>query len=324
MMKGDKKREFPFLALILSLPSQNTKERMRAWRTLKTWGCAVLRDGVYLLPAQDDHQQRLTALAAEMRESGGQADVLWVTPQTPTQSENFLAHFDRSGEYGALLAELAKLDPAFPDVNHLKKSLRALRRRFAEITSIDFFPGLTRHEAENQLTILEAALQTRLSPGEPSLRQGRIESLHRDDFQGNLWATRRDLGVDRLTSAWLIGRFIDPQARFVWFSSPDERPPAAIGFDFDGAHFSHVGARVTFETLLASFGLENNLALGRIARLVHALDVGGEGSSEEASGFLALFKGMKIRVQDDDTLLAEGKRILDDYYLFFSAAEESP
>lgn len=321
VIQADMHRQFPFLAIILSLSSRNATARMRAWRALKAWGSAVLRDGVYLLPTSDDHQQRLTGLVAEIRETGGQAEVLLVTPQTSEQENSFYAMFDRSGEYDSLLAEMDKLDPAFPDLNHLKKSVRALHRRFAEVISIDFFPGQAQQKVAMRLSTLEAEINTRFSPGEPSSYPGGIETLDTGDFHGRLWVTRSNLGVDRLTSAWLIARFIDAQARFAWFSTPKEMPQDAVGFDFDGARFSHVGARVTFETLLASFVLEDNPALARIARLVHVLDV-GEGFVEEAPGFLALFQGMKVRIRDDDALLKEGKRILDDYYLFFSNQEE--
>lgn len=313
----------PFLALVLSLPSRNATERMRAWRALKAWGSAVLRDGVYLLPASDEHRQRLTTLSSEVVESGGQAEVLWVTPHSPAQEEAFRALFDRDGEYAALQAELDRLDPAFPDANHFKKTLRALRRRLAEVTAIDFFPGQSQQETESRLSELEAALNARLSPGEPGRTQGAIERLSADQFSGRLWTTRRNLGVDRLASAWLIRCFIDPGARFVWFAPTEGAPPEAIGFDFDGARFTHVGARVTFETLLASFGLEENPALRPLARMVRYLDA-GEGSAEEAAGFLALFRGMKARLDDDDALLEEGSRILDDYHLSFSNPEEQP
>ncbi|MBF0182702.1 MAG: chromate resistance protein [Magnetococcales bacterium] len=283
----------------------------------------MLRDGVYLLPANDDHRQKLTTLSCEVVESGGQAEVLWVTPHSPTQEGAFRARFDRGGEYTALLAEMDKLDPAFPDPNHLRKSLRALRRRLVEVTGIDFFPGQSRQEIETRLSELEAALNARLSPGEPGRTQGALEQLRADQFQGRLWTTRNDLGVDRLASAWLIRRFIDPGAGFVWFSPTEGPPPEAIGFDFDGARFTHVGARVTFETLLASFGLEENPALRPLARMVRHLDT-GEGSAEEAAGFLALLRGMKARLNNDDAFLEEGSRILDDYHLSFSNPEEQP
>ncbi|MBF0140354.1 MAG: chromate resistance protein [Magnetococcales bacterium] len=312
-----------YLALVLSLPSRNATERMRAWRTLKSWGCAVLRDGVYLLPASDNHRQSLTSLSTEVREAGGQAEVLTIIPDIPDQEKAFRALFDRSEEYAALLNEIAQLDPAFPDVNHLRKNVRGQRKRFAEVAAIDFFPGAARQETEKRLVELERSVDARFSPGEPESKSGKIEILTIADFQKQLWTTRRDLWVDRLASAWLIRRFIDNGARFVWFPPKDTPPMEAIGFDFAGARFTHVGGRVTFEALLASFGLEKNPALRKIARMVHLLDT-GEGSSEEAAGFLALFRGMKARLLNDDVLLEEGSRILDDYHLSFSEQEEQP
>src|SRR3546814_6533704 len=80
--------------------------------------------------------------------------------------------------------------------------------------------------------------------------------------------------VDRLACAWLIHRFIDSQARFLWLESPALCPADALGFDFDGATFTHIEARVSFEVLLASFGLDQP-GLRRIGALVHYLDVGG-------------------------------------------------
>jgi len=122
--------------------------------------------------------------------------------------------------------------------------------------------------------------------------------------------------VDRLASAWLIRRFIDRRARFVWLQHVEDCPANALGFDFDGARFTHVGHRVTFETMLASFGLENDAALLRIGAIVHALDVGGE--APEAAGFEMLLKGLKARIKDDDALLKQGGQMLDDLYAVFT------
>ena len=130
-------------------------------------------------------------------------------------------------------------------------------------------------------------------------------------YQGRLWATRRHLWVDRVASAWLIQRFIDPSARFVWLQSPSDCPAEALGFDFDGATFSHVGDRVTFEVLLASFGLDGDRGLLRLAAMVHALDVGGA-ATPEAGGFEAVLAGARKRWPDDDALLADVGGVLHD------------
>jgi hypothetical protein len=163
---------------------------------------------------------------------------------------------------------------------------------------------------------MEAAQRQRQMASEPGFTEGEPERLDAGQFQNRLWATRRDLWVDRLASAWLIRRCIDRNARFVWFAEPQDCPPDALGFDFDGARFSHVGRRVTFETLLASFGLEGDAALKRLAALVHTLDVGG--TAPEAAGFEAMLRGLKSRLDDDDDLLAAGGQMLDDLYAAFS------
>src|SRR6516164_9106018 len=107
-----------------------------------------------------------------------------------------------------------------------------------------------------------------LSPDEPHEGAGGISRLDPQRYRGRTWATRRRLWVDRVASAWLIRRYIDPDARFKWLARPSDCPKSALGFDFDGATFTHVGDRVTFQTLLASFGLEPNPALVRLGVLV--------------------------------------------------------
>jgi hypothetical protein len=125
------------------------------------------------------------------------------------------------------------------------------------------------------------------------------------------------LWVDRVASAWLIRRFIDKKPRFRWLASPSDCPKSALGFDFDGATFTHVGDRVTFETLMESFGLEGDAALARMATMVHQLDIGGE-PVPEASGFEAMLSGARERLEDDDALLAEVSVILDSLYAHFA------
>jgi hypothetical protein len=124
------------------------------------------------------------------------------------------------------------------------------------------------------------------------------------------------LWVDRVASAWLIRRFIDRKARFRWLAKPSDCPKSALGFDFDGATFTHVDDHVTFETLMASFGLDSDPALASLAAMVHQLDVGGE-PVPEARGFEAVLAGARERTPDDDALLAEISVVLDSLYAHF-------
>ncbi len=304
-----------WILIVLSLPTQNATARMRIWRGLKGLGCAALRDGVWLLPETDATRKGLDELANETREAGGTAWLLRLDADNE-QSAAFRDMFDRRAEYVELLTELADVDPLAEKTATASKSLKALRRRYETLVEQDYFPGAGKLEAEARLLTLEAALASRLAPNEPHFQDGQPERLALVDFQKRTWATRQDLWVDRLASAWLIRRFIDRKARFVWLERVEDCPANALGFDFDGARFTHIGHRVTFETLLASFGLEDDAALMRIGAIVHALDVGG--TVPEAAGFEMLLKGLKARVQDDDALLKQGGQMLDDLYAVFS------
>ena len=119
--------------------------------------------------------------------------------------------------------------------------------------------------------------------------------------------------VDRLASTWLIRRFIDRDARFAWIDRPSDCPKNAVGFDFDGAQFTHVGKRVTFEVLLSSFGLETDSALAAIGAAVHFLDVGGI-PVPDAKGLETMLKGAREKARSDDVLLADAIRTFDLLY----------
>jgi hypothetical protein len=148
-----------------------------------------------------------------------------------------------------------------------------------------------------------------LSPDEPQAVEGDISLLDLADYQGRIWVTRERPWADRLASAWLIRRFIDPAARIRWLAEPGDRPRKSLGFDFDGAEFTHVGHRVTFEVLMASFGL-NAPGLARLGALVHCLDVGGL-QPAEAAGLEAVLKGLQSQLPDDDALLSAASLVLD-------------
>jgi hypothetical protein len=200
---------------------------------------------------------------------------------------------------------MAKLDEA-----QARRQLAVLHRDVAALVAIDFFPGAPWRQVESALLDAEAALNARFSPDEPHALKGNIALRERTRYRGRIWATREHLWVDRVASAWLIRRFIDPKAKFVWLTKVRDRPKAAIGFDFDGAEFSHVGGRVTFEVLAASFGLEADAAIVRLGRLVHYLDVGGIPVAE-AAGFAAIMTGARAQRSSDDKLLASMSTVLD-------------
>jgi hypothetical protein len=300
--------------LVLSLPTENATARMRAWRALKACGAAVLRDGVYALPEGPAQQDTLVAIALDVRENGGMARLLRAEPI----DEDLAPLFDRSAEFGALLAEIGALRPPrrAAQLDEALRQARRLRKAFDQLVAIDFFAGEAQRQTGAALQTLEAALAQAQSPGEPrAVAHDAVPRLDRAAYRGRLWATRRRPWVDRLASAWLIRRCIDPEARFLWLKSPADCPKKALGFDFDGAAFSHVGARVTFETLLAAFDLETP-ALRRVGVLVHGLDAGGV-QPPEAAGVERVLAGMLEAITDDDQLLLAAAGVFEGLLIAF-------
>ncbi len=297
-----------WLCFITSLPTENATLRQRAWRALKSSGASVLRDGVYLLPDLLGNRTLLDGIAQDVLSGGGTAMVL---DTVEPSGANFKSLFNRSEEYAALLAELGKaageLTPV--SVQDVLKQARKLRKTFDQLSLIDFFPGQERAQAESAMVELEGDCARLMSPDEPHAASGAISALSIADYQGRTWATRAKPWVDRLATAWLIRRFIDPKARILWLKSPKDCPKSALGFDFDGASFSHVGTKVTFEVVAASFGLMNP-ALQRLGLLVHYLDVGGV-QPPEAIGVEAALEGLSSTITDDDQLLALACAIFD-------------
>ncbi len=301
-----------WLLLVISLPSNRATPRMRVWRALKALGAAVLRDGVYVLPDSPSAHAALTQRALEVERSGGMAHVLRIATPGAEQDRQFRALFDRSGDYARILQKARKLKSGLSPrrLGAAIRSLKQLRRDVNSIHATDYFPGPAAAQAGEFLDELEMALA---GPGEPQMQSGRIPRLNRKDYRGRVWATRARPWVDRLASAWLIRRFIDPKARIVWLKDAKRCPRQALGFDFDGAAFTHVGARVSFENLLMSFSLEDDKALQRLGELVHYLDVGGVPVAE-ASGIETLLKGARDTIADDNKLLHEASRLFDHLY----------
>jgi hypothetical protein len=310
----------PWLLLVISLPTASATARMRVWRAVKALGCAALRDGAYLLPENADQATQLRELADETRQEGGQSWMLRVQAPDKEESAALRALFDRSADYAEWLAELSDARQTLSKLglSEANRLLRRHERTYEAIRRIDFFPDTTSAGAQAQWRDFSNAIEAILSPGEPHPTTGSIPRRDPTHHQGHVWATRRHLWVDRVACAWLIKRFIDPHARFLWLNDPADCPADAMGFDFDGATFTHVGNRVSFEVLVASFGLDENRGLNRLGAMVHALDVGGA-AIPEAAGFEAVLTGARKRLADDDALLDEIGNVLDSLYAHFSS-----
>ncbi|MBU6492076.1 chromate resistance protein ChrB domain-containing protein [Pandoraea sp.] len=309
-----------WLVFVLTLPTDNATARMRYWRALKARGCAVLRDGVYLLPGGGTRDSELAELGKGVIAAGGIAHLMHAPSRDADQEGEFRALFDRAGDYADFVRALAEARKTVAGLSAAETTrlLRRLGKEYEAIRATDYFPSDAAIDAEAAWQDFTALIDTITSPGEPHCVDGSIARLQLDDYRNRHWATRRRLWVDRVASAWLIRRFIDPQARFSWLASPDDCPPDALGFDFDGAAFTHVGALVTFQVLAASFGLDHDAGLRQLGEMVRALDVGGA-PVPQASGFEAVLAGARQRACDDNELLDAICPVLDSLHAYFSS-----
>ena len=303
--------------LLVTLPTQPNAVRLRIWRALKALGCAALRDGAYVLPASE--APALEALAVEVRENGGSASVLSLSPTDEAQRLDVLTQFDRSKAYASWSESVTlafSILQTLPEAD-ARKRVRSISEALQAIKRIDYYPGDAASKNDALLVLLRQAFDTHFSKGEPHPAPGKIARLDPAKFQGKRWATRARPWVDRMASAWLIARFIDTQARFVWLQDPSNAPKGVLGFDYDGARFTHVGTqgheRVTFEVLLSSFGLDADPHLAAIAQVVHYLDAGGIPVAQ-AAGLEAILGGLREMHADDDTLIKATGAVFDALY----------
>lgn len=309
-----------WLLLVTNLPGANQALRMRLWRGLKSVGATSLRDGVYLLPHGKRQLAEFGLKSAEITQAGGST---WLLPcnATAEQDRMFRASFDRAADYAELLSGLRMFRRGLSDLDEssARRELGRLQQRCDQVRQSDFFPGPALQQAEAAMRDAQEALSRRFLRGEPRAVRRTIPRLRGDEFVARTWATRRHIWIDRICSAWLITRFIDPEARFVWLKQVRKLPEGTVGFDFDGARFTHVGAKVTFEVLLHSFGLERDKALQSLGAAVHFLDVGGD-EVPEAAGLAAVAAGARTLAKHDDELLKMMAPVLDSLYVSFGGS----
>ena len=304
-----------WLILTATLPTNPSALRVRVWRALKASGAGTLREGVYVLPAQAPTARGLWDIEQTIAGAGAEAHMLVVKPRDDAQERTFRALFDRSDAYQELLQSIKAVRRNIRQASEvgLRKSLRALEQQLWAIQAGDFFPGQAAQKAANALDTLRREVELRLSPNEPSRAEVDIERQSLEDYQGRTWATRKRPWVDRLATAWLVQRFVDKSPRFIWLADPKKCPKSALGFDFDGARFTHVGDKVTFEVIAHTFGLDEDAALKRLGQLVHCIDIGGI-PVDEAAGFEMLVRGLQAQHDKDDALLAASCTLFDTLY----------
>jgi hypothetical protein len=312
----------PWLLLIHQLPPQPAYLRVKIWRRLQAMGAVAVKGAVYALPLNDQTQEDFRWLVREISGSGGEASLCEARFVDGLSDQQVRALFDaaRDADYEAIRKEasvLANDVAAQPERQaENRRQVARLRRQLSHIANLDFFGASGRAAAEAVVATLEARL-AEAEPGvgaEDDMSSGEgLRGLH-----GRAWVTREGVHVDRIASAWLIRRFIDPGARFEFVPSKSgARRQGEIRFDMYEAEFTHEGDKCTFEVLLERAALDDP-ALHAIGEVVHDIDLkDGKFGREETPGIAGLIGGIVLAHNDDEQRVARGAAMLDDLYRYF-------
>jgi len=311
-----------WLLLAHQLPTRPSNARVKTWRRLQQIGAVPARNSVYVLPNTEQCREDFEWLRSEIVASRGEATVFAADALNRDGEEDLVVTFQRTREadYRALKRDAdkmrssarAKRTVSAPGRDAWSRAVRTLRERFNEIERIDFFHAAARREAVEALAALEREL------GDAMQRPAHLDAprLSAGDFEDRRWVTRPRPGVDRMASAWLIRRFIDPKATFAFVEQPAE---SDVPFDMYAGDFSHHGTLCTFETLAQRFGLTDDAAV-RIGQIVHDLDMKETRyAAPEAPAVDRLVDGLRQMHTDDGVLLQHGIELFEALARSFSS-----
>jgi hypothetical protein len=319
-----------WLLFVHQLPSNPSNLRVRTWRRLQQLGAIPIKQAVYALPDTPAAREDFEWLKTEVKATGGDASVFAADNVDAWSDDALVEEFRRSRQdaYTALARDVEKAlkqasgarRPRGTRAPAVRRLLDIFRERLTAIEGIDFFGSAGRDRVVTLLDQLEGRTSDTSRPGTSpaSPRSGAAAS-----YRGRFWITRPRPGVDRMASAWLIRRFIDPQARFGFAADRQAVPENGVPFDMFGVEFSHQGDGCTFETLCAVFAVREP-AISRLAAIVHDLDLKDERfGAPEAATVAAMIDGLQLAYADDDALLAQGMTMFDSLYRSFERAARS-
>ena len=317
-----------WLLLLHQIPPKPDYVRVKIWRRLQALGAIAVKNSAYLLPWGDQAREDLQWVQKEVEQSGGEASICEARFVDGLRDEEIegLFNAERDNEYATLAHDIQTVIDGLPegqlDDDQLKAArtqLRRLKKRLDQIAGLDYFRASGRDGVEGLLSTLDGRLQLL-----PLATDAVPCVLATADYRGRTWITRRGIHVDRMASAWLIRRFIDPQARF-WFVSDRIYAPSKdeVRFDMFQGEFTHEGDACTFEVLINRFGIEER-ALTPIAEIVHDIDLkDGKFKREEAAGVAATVAGIGMGTQDDEERLAQATVLFESLFRFFSTKRSS-
>jgi hypothetical protein len=312
--------EARWLLLIHQIPPRPAYLRVKIGRHLQRIGAVAIKNSVYALPRNDETQEDFQWVLREVVNGGGDASIIEARFIEGLSDEQVLALFQsaREADYRELAEQARQVAASFPKRgpppenrrSEVANQIARLRQRLSELEAIDYFGAPGREIAEGVVSEMEARMKPAVESRDPSK-----SALRREEYRGRTWVTRSGIKVDRMASAWLIRKFIDPQARFKFVAAKGYQPhKGELRFDMFEAEFTHEGDLCTFEVLVERFGL-NDPALQEIAEIVHDVDVkDAKYGREEAPGVGQVVNGIAAAHADDEARLERGSALFEDLY----------
>jgi len=311
--------------LAFQLPTQAAYARVKIWRRLQAVGAASFKNALYLMPATEEALEDFEWTLREVRDAGGEGLILDARVVQGFTDEEIIAIFDaaREEQYRAVAEEIRAFSTRFerkrdtPTAEEAAAQHARFHGRIRAIEAIDFFQANGREQVRALLRELEPRnISVDTLGTEPAMETEKLTSL-----KGRTWVTRANVHVDRMASAWLIRRWVDPEARFKWVADRHYRPEAAeIRFDMYQAEFTHEGDQCTFEVLLGRLELKDS-ALSAIAEIIHDLDLKDQKfGRKETAGVQQLLAGIVASQPSDDARIERATNLFDDLYHSFERA----
>ena len=313
-----------WLLLIHQLPPKPDYFRVKIWRRLQRLGAVAIKNSVYVLPKNDQTQEDFQWVLREIIEGGGEGSLCEARFFDGLSDDEVEALFQaaRAAEYEQIAEEARRLteipwpEGQIADNRRTQNEINLVRlkRRLAEIVAIDFFGAPGREAAEGLVSGIEMRIHEQRS-GKQIIN---VAAYRRENLQNKTWVTRKGIYIDRMASAWLVRRFIDPQAPFKFVPAKGYKPlPDELRFDMFEAEFTHEGDHCTFEVLIDRVGIDD-AALTPLAEIVHDIDLkDSKFGREETVGIERLIAGVAMAHKEDETRLTRSTVVFDDLYEYF-------
>ncbi|WP_285022101.1 chromate resistance protein ChrB domain-containing protein [Novosphingobium sp. fls2-241-R2A-195] len=309
-----------WIALLHQLPTKPPYLRVKIWRRLQAIGAVAIKNAVHVLPKTPEHEATFLELLNEIVMNGGEAILIEASLLVGMTDGDVQALFNaaRDTDYDEITQNARRLLETGPVGG---SEIARLQKRMSEVTALDYFGAPGRRDAEAAFAELD-----RQRYEHPDVCRSQPFAEQPLDLKSKVWVTRSGVHVDRIACAWLIRRFVDPEAAFKFVDARSYlHGPGELRFDMAEAEFTHEEDRCSFETIVLRAGLSGDPALVAIGEIIHDLDIAdGKFNRPETPGLGAILSGVCASSDDDLQRIAQAGEALNQFYAFFSARKPAP